>query len=164
MDQNQKEGYASEKVESGVNKGAGSGKNHKKRKPDDYKMSSRFNQIVYALMGIIFIVLVVLVFVLKSKVYFVAAMLFVFYIVSLFLMKNITEFRAAKYFLKGIDMEDKGDGYSSGERVINIFQPKVTEMKEESKYSTGFLLVAILAIVIGGYFLLTYLTSVDFFI
>ena len=109
-------------------------KRSKARKPNDYKMSSRFSQIIYALIGIIFIVFSVLAFVQKTKVYIIAVMLFMFYVTSLFLMKNITEFRAAKYFLKGINMEDQGDGYSSGERVINIFQPKVTEMKEESKY------------------------------
>jgi Ca2+/Na+ antiporter len=138
-------------------------KRGKARKPNDYKMSSKFNQIIYALIGIIFIVFSVLVFVKKSKLYVVAVLLFVFYVISLFLMKNITEYRAAKYFLKGINMEDQGDGYSSGERVINIFQPKVTEMKEESKYSTVFLTIIILGVVVGGFFLLSYLTSIDFF-
>lgn len=138
-------------------------KRGKARKPNDYKMSSKFNQIIYALIGIIFIVFSILVFVEKAKVYVIAVLFFVFYIISLFLMKNITEFRAAKYFLKGINMEDQGDGYSSGERVINIFQPKVTEMKEESKYSTVFLTIAILLVIVGGFFLLPYLTSINFF-
>lgn len=138
-------------------------KRGKARKPNDYKMSTKFNQIMYALIGIIFIVFSVLAFVEKSKVYVIAVLLFVFYIVSLFLMKNITEFRATKYFLKGINMEDQGDGYSSGERVINIFQPKVTEMKEESKYSTVFLIIVILGLIVGGFLLLSYLTSVNFF-
>ena len=139
-------------------------KRGKARKPNDYKMSLKFNQIMYALIGIIFIVISVLAFVEKSKVYVIAVLSFVFYIISLFLMKNITEFRATKYFLKGINMEDQGDGYSSGERIINIFQPKVTEMKEESKYSTVFLIIAILGIIVGGLFLLSYLTSVNFFV
>jgi hypothetical protein len=139
-------------------------KRGKARKPNDYKMSSKFNQIMYALIGIIFIVFSVLAFVEKSKVYVIAVLLFVFYIISLFLMKNITEFRASKYFLKGINMEDQGDGYSSGERVINIFQPKVTEMKEESKYSTVFLMIIISGVIVGGFFLLSYLTSINFFV
>jgi hypothetical protein len=139
-------------------------KRGKARKPNDYKMSTKFNQIMYALIGIIFVVFAVLAIVEKSKVYVIAALIVVFYIVSLFLMKNITEYRAAKYFLKGINMEDQGDGYSSGERVINIFQPKVTEMKEESKYSTVFLIIIILGVIVGGFFLLSYLTSINFFV
>jgi hypothetical protein len=139
-------------------------KRGKARKPNDYKMSTKFNQIMYALIGIIFVVFTVLAIVEKSKVNVIAALIFVFYIISLFLMKNITEYRAAKYFLKGINMEDQGDGYSSGERVINIFQPKVTEMKEESKYSTVFLIIIILGVIVGGFFLLSYLTSINFFV